>query len=141
MKTKQVKNEKLKSLLPEIEKRIRTMFGSRVIKIVLFGSYARGDYDNESDVDIFVLVNDNDLRRYRKDRIKLITEFLELYNLLIQADKPDSKNIWHLKNTDYAIKYPTPFDSLTAPVLNVWTNVNDPFESLYNIVLRQGKKK
>ena len=68
MKTKQIKNEKLKSLLPEIEKRIRTMFGSRVIKIVLFGSYARGDYDNESDVDIFVLVNDNDLRRYRKDR-------------------------------------------------------------------------
>ena len=66
---------------------------------------------------------------------------LELYNLLIQADKPDSKNIWHLKNTDYAIKYPTPFDSLTAPVLNVWTNINDPFESLYNIVLRQGKKK
>ena len=66
---------------------------------------------------------------------------LELYNLLIQADKPDSKNIWHLKNTDYAIKYPTPFDSLTAPVLNIWTDINDPFESLYNIVLRQGKKK
>jgi len=46
-------------------------------------------------------------------------------------------NIWHLKNTNYAIRYPTPFDSLTAPVLNVWTDINDSFGSLYNIVLRQ----
>ena len=83
MKTKEIKNERLKSLLPEIEKRIRKDFGNKVLKIILFGSYARGDFDNESDVDIFVLVNDNDLRKYRKERVKIITEFLELHNFLL----------------------------------------------------------
>jgi predicted nucleotidyltransferase len=85
MKTQKRNNEKLKSLLPEIEKRIRTAFGSKVSKIILFGSYARGDYDSESDVDIFVLVNDNNLRKYRKDRVKIITEFLESHNLLLSV--------------------------------------------------------
>src|SRR3989304_10628469 len=66
---------------------------------------------------------------------------VELYNLLTQADMPDSNNLWHLKNTNHAVKYPTWNDPFTAPVLNIWTNVNDPFESLYTIVLRQKKKK
>lgn len=83
MKTKQIKHELLKSLLPEIENRIRTAFGSKVLKIILFGSYARGDYNSESDIDLLVLVNDNDLRRYRKDRVKIITDFLKFHNLLL----------------------------------------------------------
>ena len=41
MKTK---NEKIGRLLPEIEKRIRELFGEKALKIILFGSYARGDY-------------------------------------------------------------------------------------------------
>jgi len=31
--------------------------GDRLDKVILFGSYARGDFDNESDVDIFVLAD------------------------------------------------------------------------------------
>ena len=53
------------------------------MKIVLFGSYARGDFNSESDVDIFVLVNDNNLSIYRKTRVKIITEFLEAYEILL----------------------------------------------------------
>jgi len=83
MKTKQIGNAKLRSLLPEIENKIRTAFGSKVLKIVLFGSYARGDYNKESDVDILVLVTDKNLRKYRKERVKIITEFLESHNLLL----------------------------------------------------------
>lgn len=80
MKTK---NEKLNRLLPEIEKKIRDLFGEKVLKIILFGSYARGDYDPESDVDIFVLLKDNDLRKYRKIRVKVITEFLGKHDILL----------------------------------------------------------
>ena len=83
MNDKLTNSKKLNSLLPEIEKRIRESFGERVLKIILFGSYARGDFHKESDVDIFVLINDKDLKKYRKVRVKIITEFLESYDILL----------------------------------------------------------
>ena len=83
MSVKLTNNKKLNSLLPEIEKRLRELFGDNVLKIMLFGSYARGDYNNESDVDIFVLVNDDDLRKYRKLRVKIISEYLVSHEILL----------------------------------------------------------
>lgn len=42
--------EKLRSSLKEF-------LGNRLVKFVLYGSRARGDYDEESDIDIAVVVN------------------------------------------------------------------------------------
>lgn len=78
-----IKDEKLKRLLPEIEKSIRESFGEKVLKIILFGSYARGDYNFESDVDIIVLVNDENLYKYRKRRVKIILKYLDKHNILL----------------------------------------------------------
>ena len=41
----------------EVLSAAKNTLGERLEKVVLFGSYARGDYDNESDVDIFILAN------------------------------------------------------------------------------------
>lgn len=38
--------------------RIRTEFHNRILQIILYGSYARGDYHAESDVDILILTTD-----------------------------------------------------------------------------------
>ena len=35
----------------------KAILGDRLYKVILFGSYARGDFDSESDVDIFVLAD------------------------------------------------------------------------------------
>ena len=43
----------LNSLLSEFLKSSKELFGEKLKDIILFGSYARGDYDDESDVDIF----------------------------------------------------------------------------------------
>ncbi|NUM63547.1 MAG: nucleotidyltransferase domain-containing protein [Ignavibacteriaceae bacterium] len=69
--------------LLEIKARIKEALGEEVIKIILFGSYARGENHEESDVDILVLVNDDDLRKYRKERIKIITGFLKSHDILL----------------------------------------------------------
>lgn len=77
------KDEKLNRLLPEIENKIRELFGEKVSKIILFGSYARGDFDSESDVDIMVIVDDENLDIYRKKRIELTNYFLDKEGILI----------------------------------------------------------
>ncbi len=77
------KNEKLNTRLPEIEKQIKETFGEKVMQIILFGSYARGDYDSESDVDILVVVDDDDLSGYKKKRSELVEHYLDTEGILL----------------------------------------------------------
>lgn len=46
-----------KKAIQESAKRLKKLLEKNLIKIVLYGSYARGDYKNFSDIDIFILVN------------------------------------------------------------------------------------
>lgn len=77
------KDEKLNKILPEIEKSIREAFGEKVNKIILFGSYARGDYNEESDVDILVVVDDDNTKPYKLKRNELTKFYLENYGILL----------------------------------------------------------
>lgn len=45
------------------------LLGDKVYKIILYGSYARGDFNSESDVDIMILLNcsEEDVVKYRND--------------------------------------------------------------------------
>lgn len=42
--------------MTEFAKRVRTRFGDRLARVVLFGSRARGDVTEESDIDVLVLL-------------------------------------------------------------------------------------
>ena len=35
----------------------QSLFGNKLEAVILFGSYARGDFDEESDVDVMIIVN------------------------------------------------------------------------------------
>ncbi len=41
--------------LKEFIKNIKTKYGNKIDRIILFGSYARGDYRKESDIDVLVI--------------------------------------------------------------------------------------
>ncbi len=92
------KDEKLNRLLPEIENKIRELFGEKVLKIILFGSYARGDYNFESDVDIMVIVDDDNLEIYRKRRIELTNYYLDKEGILISIIIEKEKIVDKYKN-------------------------------------------
>lgn len=49
----------LNCILQEIAEIYRSVYGKDLVKVILYGSYARGDYDNESDVDIVAIVHGN----------------------------------------------------------------------------------
>ena len=52
----------------DIKRRCFETFGNRISRIILFGSYARGDFEEDSDVDVMVLVdcNKNELSAFRE---------------------------------------------------------------------------
>ena len=50
----------LKKITDEVSLSVQKTLGDRLYNIILYGSYARGDYDDESDVDIMVLADVRD---------------------------------------------------------------------------------
>jgi uncharacterized protein len=46
------------ALLNEARTAIKNIYGDRLAKIILYGSYARGEQTEESDIDLLVVLND-----------------------------------------------------------------------------------
>lgn len=49
-------NEKLKAILDELRSHFEEIYGDRLVKMVLFGSQARGDATKSSDIDVLVVL-------------------------------------------------------------------------------------
>lgn len=61
-------NKKAVKIVNEVKQLCRLLFADKLHDVYLFGSYARGDYDEESDVDILLTLDltDRQLIKYRK---------------------------------------------------------------------------
>jgi predicted nucleotidyltransferase len=59
---------KLNQIKKEITHNTQSIIGDKLRRIILYGSYARGDYNSESDVDIMVLADifDGELSAFQK---------------------------------------------------------------------------
>ena len=59
--------KKISNIMNEFVKGVNQILGNRVKKVILYGSYARGDYDESSDIDIMILtdLSDNEIIEYR----------------------------------------------------------------------------
>lgn len=69
----------LNSILGELIKIYQSVYGEQLVKIVLYGSYARGDYDGESDIDIVALVHgDREILQKQLRRVWDVSSELEL---------------------------------------------------------------
>ena len=54
-------------VIQEFIKGVKSILGERLKKIILYGSYARGDYNDSSDIDIMILtdLSDDEIIKYR----------------------------------------------------------------------------
>jgi len=77
--------ERINGVIQEFVKGVNELLGDRVKKIVLYGSYARGDYNDSSDIDIMILTD-------------LTDEEIIQYYIFITIKKTLVKNVFLIYN-------------------------------------------
>ena len=65
--------EKVNKIINEFITEVNKIFGERVKKIILYGSYARGDFNKNSDIDIMILTDftDDEIVQCRSEIVQL----------------------------------------------------------------------
>lgn len=83
---------RINKIINQFVQKVSNLLGNRLKKIILYGSYARGDYDKNSDIDIMILtdLNDDEIIEYRI-KVREIACDLELENDIIIS--PILKNV------------------------------------------------
>lgn len=51
----------MQSLIEQYIAEIKKIYGTHLRKVILFGSYARGDFRPDSDIDIMILLDISDM--------------------------------------------------------------------------------
>lgn len=88
--------QSLQCLIDQYISEIKKIYGSHLRKVILYGSYARGDFRMDSDVDIMILLDmsDLDLKVYSQ-KLSYMTYDFNLDNGL--DIKPIAKSEAHFK--------------------------------------------
>lgn len=86
--------ESINKILDEFVLEVNRILGNRVKQIILYGSYARGDYNESSDIDIMILtdLSDEEILEYR-DKIWDCSYEIEFNNNFDIMLSPLIKNI------------------------------------------------
>lgn len=84
----------VRNVIQKYADNIRAIFGTHLKNIILYGSYARGDYTQDSDVDLMVLVNlsDPEIEQYSDQVAQLGFDYNVEYGLWFM---PEIKNVDH----------------------------------------------
>ena len=71
-------------------------FGDKFQQVILYGSYARGDYDDESDIDIMIMVDMSreELKKYRLTFSEFFSE-INLENGVFLTSKLQSQSYFN----------------------------------------------
>lgn len=83
----QVADEERKKILSEFVEALKKLYGADLKKVILYGSYARGDFRDSSDIDIIILLNLDveKIQEHKKDLSYLTYDFGMEHNIEIYA--------------------------------------------------------
>ncbi len=74
-----------KAALSEFVARLRERYADQVVLVTLFGSKVRGDFDEESDLDVLVVVEGDDRWPYWREITDLTSDLLLDYEVNVSA--------------------------------------------------------
>ncbi|MEW6508736.1 MAG: nucleotidyltransferase domain-containing protein [Bacteroidota bacterium] len=80
-----MKIEQLDELKKELEVAVKKLLGDKLKRVILYGSYARGDYDDESDIDFaaFANVTLSQINEYDDELADVCLELSLKYNVVV----------------------------------------------------------
>ncbi|HCT92563.1 MAG TPA: DNA polymerase subunit beta [Lachnospiraceae bacterium] len=84
--------DQIKKILQIYKKELHTLPDSSIKKIILYGSYARGDFNKNSDIDIMILVDQKNFKKCEDQIFDLTYDFNQEHNTDIM---PIVQNIGH----------------------------------------------
>ncbi|GHU64732.1 hypothetical protein AGMMS49983_11080 [Clostridia bacterium] len=103
-------NERLNSILRDIYRTAKDIFGEKLEDVILYGSFARGDEGSESDIDIMILANieQESAKQYREAINEMAWEIGMKHDILVSVsvsgntyfhdwknDLPFYRNVWN----------------------------------------------
>ena len=104
-----------RAALQEYLRRLRARFAGRILHVILYGSRARGEGDEESDLDVLVVVDDGDWRFHDEVALEALEPSLE-HSISI------SPLIWSRKHYDKHKKWRLLFyRNLERDGISLWT--------------------
>ena len=105
----------MQNLIEQYVEAVKKIYGSHVRQIILYGSYARGDYREDSDVDIMILVDMSDLElKVYGQQLSYMTYDFNLDNNL--DIKPIAKSEAHFNK--WIVNYPFYSNKLAEQISN-----------------------
>lgn len=95
--------QSMKTLMERYIAQVQEIYGSHLRKVILYGSYARGDFRPDSDVDLMILLDmsDLELKAYSQKLSYMTYDFNMDYDLDI---KPITKSEEHFEK--WVVNYP-----------------------------------
>ena len=68
----------LQTILAELKAALEKLYGERLLRVILYGSQARGDALPDSDIDILVMLKGEFNSTVEQDRVSYVTSDLDL---------------------------------------------------------------
>lgn len=100
--------------------RLRAQYGDKLVRVVLFGSKARGDSDAESDLDVLVVLNDGDWRFRDKVALAAFEPMLE-YGVVLSPLVVDMADyVWWQEH------HAPIYRNISAEGIELWTKLSSP---------------
>ncbi|MCD8048903.1 MAG: nucleotidyltransferase domain-containing protein [Clostridia bacterium] len=84
----------IQNIIEKYVSEMQKIYGEHLRKVILYGSYARGDFKEDSDIDIMILLalSDLEIKNYRHQLSEITYDFNDYYGTDI---KPIAKSEEH----------------------------------------------
>lgn len=93
----------LNIILSKVVVKSKEVFGEKLDSVILYGSYARGDYDSESDIDVMIIadINTDEIRNYEELLFDFSFEMDLKYDIVLSFVIKDKKTFEQWKELPF----------------------------------------